>query len=224
MIPVPTVEWPASDPLVTGSVGRTCAPIRSRQRTSRDEVLVPGWARSAATRSTRAATTPRSRGPSPAAASAMCSRSRLSNTLPAGEQVHRHDARVPDVAFQASSATGALVYLSLPPDGNDSKIDEPTGWCAIGGTSLTAAVGRPRRDRRPDQGGGLKLLNPALYKIGPIPPATQRTSSSRNGQHQPGRSLGPRLPVHEGLGPGDRPRDAERRGLVPDLVLAAHGN
>ena len=48
------------------------------------------------------------------------SRPDYQGTLPAGSTAIPASARgVPDIAFQASSATGALVYLSLPPDGNE---------------------------------------------------------------------------------------------------------
>jgi hypothetical protein len=47
-----------------------------------------------------------------------------------------------DVALQASSRTGALVYLSLPPDGQSGLVRGPspgsTGWYDIAGTSLSA--------------------------------------------------------------------------------------
>ena len=47
---------------------------------------------------------------------------------------------VPDIALQASAGTGALVYLSLPPDGDGSNVGN-TGWYDIGGTSLSARNG-----------------------------------------------------------------------------------
>ena len=81
---------------------------------------------------------------------------------------------VPDVAFQASAATGGLVYLSLPPDGNASDVTcgtngEPcsAGWWDIGGTSL-ATPQWAGLVAIADQinGGGLGLINPGLYKIG----------------------------------------------------------
>src|SRR5207253_7882120 len=94
------------------------------------------------------------------------------DNLPAGSTpipaAHRG---VPDVAFQASAATGALVYLSLPPDGTSGLLcpsTDPcsTGWYDIGGTSLSCpqwaglvAIA--------DQlnGGRLGLINPALYRL-----------------------------------------------------------
>src|SRR5207237_7180504 len=78
---------------------------------------------------------------------------------------------VPDVGLQASSRTGALVYLSLPPDGNGGLFCGPTpcstGWYDIGGTSLSCpqwAALVAIADQI--NGGGLGLVNPALYSIG----------------------------------------------------------
>src|SRR6185312_6010545 len=63
------------------------------------------------------------------------------NTLPAGSTAIATTRGVPDVAFQASAGTGALVYLTLPPDGNSGLFCGPlpcsTGWYDIGGTSLS---------------------------------------------------------------------------------------
>src|SRR4029079_18509395 len=72
------------------------------------------------------------------------------------------------------ASTCAVVYLSWPPDGLSGLLcgDTPcsTGWYDIGGTSLStpqwaglvALAGQVN-------GGGLGLLNPALYKIGADP-------------------------------------------------------
>src|SRR5213076_78707 len=78
---------------------------------------------------------------------------------------------VPDIGLQASAGTGALVYLSLPPDGLSGlgcgSTPCSTGWYDIGGTALSCpqwaglvAIA--------DQinGGDLGLINPALYRIG----------------------------------------------------------
>src|SRR5205823_350803 len=61
------------------------------------------------------------------------------NALPAGSSFTGSTRGVPDVGFQASSATGGLVYLSLPPDGTGSNVSgSTTGWYDIGGTPNAA--------------------------------------------------------------------------------------
>jgi subtilase family serine protease len=168
-IPFPTVEWPASDPLVTG-VGGTYLCTDATNTTARvvDSASPPGACRN-----------------NPGVAevgwidsgggfSHVFSKPGYQNTLPAGSTPIGAMRGVPDVALQASSRTGALVYLTLPPDGLSGLIcgSAPcsTGWYDIGGTSLSCpqwaglvAIA--------DQinGGGLGLLNPGLYKIGASP-------------------------------------------------------
>src|SRR5262249_48769865 len=91
--------------------------------------------------------------------------------LPAGSTQIPASARgVPDIALQASAGTGALVYLSLPPDGNGSNINQ-TGWYDIGGTSLSCpqwaglvAIADQINKVKYGQ-DGLGLINPALYKL-----------------------------------------------------------
>jgi hypothetical protein len=90
---------------------------------------------------------------------------------------------VPDIGFQASSRTGALIYISLPPDGNSGLIcgTAPcsTGWYDIGGTSLATpqwAALVAIADHL--NGGGLGLINPALYKLASTRRHTRTTSST----------------------------------------------
>ena len=105
------------------SAARTSAPTRPRRRISRGR-RTPSPTESAPSAAAAVRSTPRwplrSPGRSRAAASATCSRgpSYQAGPLPAGSTPIPASARgVPDIAFQASAATGALVYLSLPPDG-----------------------------------------------------------------------------------------------------------
>ena len=81
---------------------------------------------------------------------------------------------VPDIGLMASAGSGALVYITLPPDGNAGLFCGPTpcstGWYDIGGTSLSCpqwAALVAIADQV--NGGGLGLINPALYKIGANP-------------------------------------------------------
>jgi subtilase family serine protease len=174
-IPFPSVGWPASDPLVTG-VGGTylCTNPNATD-------LMP-----------RALTT----GPPPECAPATAaqpeigwigsgggfshvfSRPSYQDVLPAGSTAIPASQRgVPDIALQASSHTGQLVYLTLPPDGNSGLICDratgtpcSTGWYDIGGTSLSSpewaglvAIA--------DQihGSNLGLINPKLYSLASNP-------------------------------------------------------
>src|SRR5436309_2385423 len=116
-IPFPSVGWPASDPLVT-AVGGTylctsatnttarvldnVSPPTTCQGQSQDEI---GWIDSGG------------------GFSHVFSRPDYQAALPAGSTAIPSTQRgVPDIALQASSRTGALVYLTLPPDGNSGLI------------------------------------------------------------------------------------------------------
>ena len=155
--------------------------------------------------------------------------------LPAGSTPIPTSARgVPDIAFQASSATGALVYLSLPPDGNDSNINQ-TGWYDIGGTSLSCpqwaglvAIADQINKAKYGQ-TGLGLINPALYKLASNPASysadffdvahTAIAGLPNDNQEDPsipGYPAGPGWDPVTGLG---TPNAA---ALIPALVDAAH--
>jgi subtilase family serine protease len=173
LIPEPTVEWPASDPLVTG-VGGTylCTDPKATADQPRTTYIKPnigakcGSATFNAAHAAEVAWTFSGGG-----FSHVFARPSYQSTLPAGSTPIPATARgVPDIAFQASSATGALVYLSLPPDGNGSNVNE-TGWYDIGGTSLSCpqwagliAIADQINKERYNQ-MGLGLINPALYKL-----------------------------------------------------------
>ena len=66
------------------------------------------------------------------------------------------------------------MYLSLPPDGNDSNINH-TGWYDIGGTSLSCpqwaglVVIADQINKAKYGQTGLGLINPALYKLATNP-------------------------------------------------------
>jgi subtilase family serine protease len=174
----PTVGWPASDPLVTG-VGGTSLCTDATNTTSRvvDSVNPPAacgdpdaqgqaeivWSRPAAGVATGGGF------------SSVFARPDYQEVLPAGSTAIPPGARgVPDIAFQANSRTGALVYLTLPPDGDSGLIcgSAPcsTGWYDIGGTSLATpqwaglvAIGAQIA------GHGLGLINPFLYSLASDP-------------------------------------------------------
>jgi subtilase family serine protease len=168
-----TVGWPGSDPLVTG-VGGTSLCTDPENTTARviDSLSPPAqcqgqfagnaevvWSRPTAGVATGGGFShvfarPAYQDPLPPG----------STTIPAGQR------GVPDVALQANSRTGALVFLSLPPDGNSGLIcgDAPcsTGWYDIGGTSLSAPQWAGMVAIASQIAGkGLGLINPALYEI-----------------------------------------------------------
>ncbi|MGW1910194.1 hypothetical protein ACWCQS_05350 [Streptomyces sp. NPDC002076] len=134
---------------------------------------------------------------------------------------------VPDVSLQASPSTGALVYLSLPPDGQSGlkcgSTPCSTGWYDIGGTSLACPQWAGLVSLA-DQinGGGLGLINPTLYKLA-SDPATYAADfnditvgNNTTEASVPGYSATTGWDPVTGLG---TPNAAK---LLPDLVSAMH--
>jgi subtilase family serine protease len=160
----PTVQWPASDPLVTG-VGGTylCTdPVTGTSVDSGDQpstcgsfpgVREIGWIDSGG------------------GFSSVFAKPSYQDTLPAGSTPITTMRGVPDVSYQASSRTGVLVYDTAPgdatsglacPDGTPCA----AGWYVVGGTSASA----PQFSALvaiADQiaGHGLGPINPTLYKL-----------------------------------------------------------
>src|SRR4051794_37066311 len=220
----PSVDWPASDPLVTG-VGGTYLCTDPNNTTSRvtDSTDPPakcqafpgqaevGWTFAGG------------------GFSEVFSKPDYQNTLPAGSTAIGSQRGVPDVALQASAGTGALVYLTLPPDGLSGLLcgDVPcsTGWYDIGGTSLSCPQWAGLVALA-DQinGGGLGLINPALYKIGADPARYAAdfydvtTGNNTADPSVPGYPATPGWDPITGLGTPNAAR------LLPDLVAAAHGH
>jgi subtilase family serine protease len=234
LIPYPAVEWPASDPLVTG-VGGTylCTDPNASENQPRTTMPLPGLGAKCASTSpynvagaAEVAWTFSGGGFS----DTFARPSYQAGTLPAGSTAIPASSRgVPDIALQASAATGALVYLSLPPDGTDSNINQ-TGWYDIGGTSLSCpqwaglvAIA--------DQlnGGGLGLINPALYKVASNPAqyaadyfdVVQTGDATHINNNQEDPSI-PGYPVSPGWDPVTGLGTPNAAALIPDLVAAAH--
>jgi subtilase family serine protease len=149
-VPFPTVNWPASDPLVTAvggtylctdpvtgiGVDSTDPPINCQSHPGVREV---GWIDSGG------------------GFSHVFGTPDYQSSLPAGSTAIGAMRGVPDVAFQASARTGPLVYDTAPGAG---------GWFIVGGTSCSApefsglvAIA--------DQiaGHGLGQINPTLYQL-----------------------------------------------------------
>jgi subtilase family serine protease len=224
--PFPVVGWPASDPLVT-SVGGTYLCTDPFATANQPRTL-------GTTRASRCNAFPNESEVgwtfSGGGFSHVFAKPDYQNNLPAGSTPIGSMRGVPDVAYQASAGTGALVYLSLPPDGNDSNIDDTTtGWYDIGGTSLSApqwaglvAIA--------DQinGGGLGLINPALYKIGADPARYAAdffdvTTGNNTDTLDPPTPV-PGYPATTGWDPVTGLGTPNAAQLLPDLVAAAHGH
>ena len=228
LIPEPTVVWPASDPLVT-AVGGTylCTDPLADTNDARTPYFVAGLGAKCGSNTynpdhnlDEVAWTFSGGG-----FSHVFSKPGYQDTLPAGSTPIGSMRGVPDVAFQASAATGALVYVSLPPDGASSNVGQ-TGWYDIGGTSLSCpqwaglvAIA--------DQinGGGLGLINPALYKIGADPSryANDFYDVATNNTNQADPSI-PGYAATTGWDPVTGLGTPNAAELLPDLVQAAHGH
>jgi subtilase family serine protease len=237
LIPFPAVEWPASDPLVTG-VGGTylCTDPLATASQARTTDPIPGLGGKCGSSTFNAAGAAEVAWTfSGGGFSHVFSRPDYQAGLPAGSTPIPATARgVPDIALQASAGTGALVFLSLPPDGNDSNINQ-TGWYDIGGTSLScpqwaglvAIADQINKDKYGQT--GLGLINPALYKLASNPASyaadffdvahTAVAGVENDNQEDPsipGYPAGPGWDPVTGLG---TPNAA---ALIPALVDAAH--
>jgi subtilase family serine protease len=223
LLPDPAVWWPASDPLVTG-IGGTYLCTSTSATT---------------TRTVDSASPPATCGAFPGQAeigwidagggfSQIFARPSYQGTLPAGSTPIGANRGVPDVALQSSSRTGALVYLSLPPDGDSGLIcpsGDPcsTGWYDIGGTSL-ATPQWAGLVALADQvnGGGLGLLNPYLYEIASNPAQYANDFYDVTvGNNQVDPSI-PGYPATTGWDPITGLGTPNAANLIPDLVAAAH--
>ena len=224
VIPYPSVEWPASDPLVTGVGGTylcTDTTVDSASPPSKCQsnpgVREVGWVDSGG------------------GYSIYFSRPSFQDTLPPGSSYVGSSAGapgpnssmrgVPDVAYQASATTGVLVYMTEPAttsSGTGCGGASPcsAGWYVVGGTSS----GSPQWAgiiAMADQMAGRDLgyINPALYSIADN--ATEYandfydvTTGSNQTSSIPGYSASTGWDAVTGLG---TPNVAN---LIPDLIAA----
>jgi subtilase family serine protease len=229
-IPYPTVIWPASDPLVT-SVGGTALctdpnAITNHPRTV-DSADPPAACQSQPDQAEIVSGEP-SRGIATGGGfSHVFAKPGYQATLPAGSSTIDSARGVPDVGLQASPRTGVLVYMTLPGAGSGgvSCGGTPcsTGWYDVGGTSASA----PQWSgliAMADQlnGGGLGLVNPALYKIGSD--ATMYANDFYDitvGNNQVNPSIAG-YPATTGWDPTTGLGTPNAANLVPDLVAASH--
>ncbi len=178
VIPYPSIIWPASDPLVT-AVGGTYLCTNAVTGTSVDSASPPS----------NCQTTPPVREvgwvDSGGGYSILFPRPTFQSTLPTGSHFvgssvgapapNTNMRGIPDVAYQASSRTGVLVYMTEPAtttSGTGCGGANPCsiGWYVVGGTSC----GSPQWAGLvaiADQiaGRDLGYINPKLYQIASNP-------------------------------------------------------
>ena len=223
-IPYPTVEWPASDPLVTG-VGGTYLCTDPNNTTTRvaDTADPPSRCRAAANPTSQAEIGWIAAG---GGFSHVFDRPSYQDSLPAGSTAIGSMRGVPDIASEASATTGPLVY-----DSNGSLGDFTNaagghgGWFIIGGTSV-ACPQWAGMVAIADQinGCGLGLINPGLYSIGADPTRYANdffditTGNNTLDPTIPGYPATPGWDPVTGLG---TPNAAN---LLPDLVAAVNGH
>ena len=227
-IPYPSVEWPASDPLVT-AVGGTYLCTDATSGISVDSVSPPGNCQSS----------PGAREvgwvDSGGGYSIFYSRPTFQNNLPAGSTFvgssvgapgpNTNMRGVPDIAYQASARTGVLVYMTEPAttsSGTGCGGADPCsiGWYVVGGTSC----GSPQwagLAALADQiaGRDLGYLNPALYQVASNPARYASdffdvTTGNNQTSQIPGYAASPGWDAVTGLG---SPNVAN---LIPDLIAA----
>jgi subtilase family serine protease len=228
----PTVGWPASDPLVT-AVGGTylCTDPNATTNQPRTKYAKPGVGAKCGNAFnpggiySEVAWTFSGGG-----YSSIFGPQSWQSTLPAGSSFTGSTRGIPDVAFQASSATGGLIYLSLPPDGNGSNVNaNSTGWYSIGGTSLSCpqwagiVAIADQLNKSLHNGATLGFINPALYKLG-----ANATSYANDffdvasGNTNQADSRVPGYPATAGWDAVTGLGTPNAANLVPDLVAAAN--
>lgn len=223
-LPNPAVWWPASDPLVTG-VGGTYLCTDPNNTTSRtpDSTDPPsscinnpgqaevGWIAAGG------------------GFSSVFSRPSYQDTLPAGSTSIGSMRGVPDVGLQASSRTGPLVYISLPPNGSGglSCGSGPcsSGWYIIGGTSVSCPewAGLVAIADQINH-GGLGQINPALYKIGADSTRYANDFFDVTTGNNSDISGIPGYPATTGWDPVTGLGTPNAANLIPDLVAAVNGH
>jgi len=221
LAPTADVWWPASDPLVTG-VGGTYLCTNPTNITARvvdtadppsacsvDPVAERAWIAAGG------------------GFSHVFSKPAYQNVLPAGSTSIGSKRGVPDIGLQASSRTGALIYISLPPDGSSGLhcggTPCSTGWFDIGGTSLSCpqwAAMVAIADQL--NGSGLGLINPALYKVANGPNYASDFFDITTGNNGAFAPAIPGFPATKGWDPVTGLGTPNAANLIPDLVAAAH--
>lgn len=204
-IPFPTVGWPASDPLVT-AVGGTYECTDANLGLTVDNVSPPvnchvtpavreiGWIGSGG------------------GFSHVFSAPSFQGTLPPGSTPGNGMRGVPDVALQASSRTGVLIYSTNPVVSTNVH---DLGWFVIGGTSSSSPQWAGLIAVANEMNGhhSLGYINPALYAIANSANYAADFFDVTRGNNQADPSVP--LPRRPRLGPGHRARHTQCREAAP---------
>jgi subtilase family serine protease len=199
--PFPTVNWPASDPLVT-AVGGTYLCTNAVTGIGVDNINPPAICQNQPNREIGWID-------SGGGFSHVFAAPSYQGSLPAGSTPIGSMRGVPDVAFQASSRTGPLVYATGASAG---------GWFIVGGTSCSSpqfaglvAIA--------DQiaGHGLGQINPTLYQLASGPNYGTYFYDVTTGNNQADASI-PGYPATTGWDPVTGLGTPNAATLVPALA------
>jgi len=229
LIPYQSVIWPASDPLVT-AVGGTylCTNPVAGSKTA-DDTMPPSACTSR----------PGDREPAWVASgggySIAFGRPSYQNVLPPGSTYvgsspgapgpNSNMRGVPDIAYQASSRTGVLVYLT---EGNTTASGPgcsgaspcSTGWYTVGGTSASSPQWAGLIAIADQMAGrDLGFINPALYSIANNP-AKYAADFYDPFQNDNGCCGQPGWPASQGWDAVTGLGTPNAAKLIPDLIAA----
>jgi len=218
-IPFPTVEWPASDPLVTG-VGGTYLCTNPTAGTNDPRTLYAGPPAKCLANPTQTEVGWTFSG---GGFSHVFAKPSYQNVLPAGSTAIGSMRGVPDIGLQASAGSGALVYISLPGYSGLSCGASlcSSGWYDIGGTSLSCPQWAALVAIADQVAGhGLGLINPALYAVANGPDYSADFFDVTTGNNTADPSV-PGYPATTGWDPITGLGTPNAANLIPDLVAAS---
>src|SRR2546421_1980168 len=244
-IPYASVEWPASDPLVT-AVGGTYLCTNAVTGLGVDQVSPPANCRPTANPSGE-------REPAWVVAGGGYSinfpKPAFQNTLPPGSSyvgsvpgmpvpAGSQMRGVPDIAYQASSRTGVLVYMTEPnfPSQSTGGLVCPSGqpcsagWWVVGGTSAGSPQSAGLIAMADEMAGrDLGYLNTALYNLAANPSTYAADfyddNTNSNAQSAPGSGTsGNCCPSSRGWDAVTGLGSPNAATLLPSLIAATAGS
>lgn len=228
-IPYPSVIWPASDPLVTAVGGTYLCTNPVVGSMTADDTMPP----------TSCTSKPGDREPAWVASgggySIVFPRPAYQNVLPPGSTYvgsspgapgpNSNMRGVPDIAYQASSRTGVLVYLTEPANtasgpGCGGAKPCSTGWYTVGGTSASSPQWAGLIAIADQMAGrDLGFINPALYAIANNP-AKYAADFYDPHQNNNGCCGEPGWPASKGWDAVTGLGTPNAAKLIPDLIAA----